>query len=152
MRNIKIPCLKFSKWYKWENKNEYHLKKYPGVYIISITDKNNLEGIQPNLQDVVYVGMTHSQKGLAGRWQQFNSSIKGNGGHSGGNTVYEQIGHYDNWPQNLNLYVAAMGIECDVRNRTADDYISMGWVAYLEYEAFAKFYKVVGEHPRFNTR
>ena len=89
MRNITIPCLQFSKWYKWENKKKYYLKKYPGVYIISITDKNNLENTQPNWKDVDYIGMTNSQNGLAGRWQQFSSSIKGNSGHSGGNKVFD---------------------------------------------------------------
>ena len=97
MRNISLPHLKFSEWYRWRNRNEYPLKTYPGVYLISITPKNDLAGKEPSFEDVVYIGMTNSRLGLCGRWNQFFNSVLGKGGHSGGMRVFLDKGHYDTW-------------------------------------------------------
>ena len=150
MRTISLPELTFSNWYQWNKRNQYSLRDYPGVYLISITDKPDLEGREPTFEDVVYIGMTNSRQGLKGRWQQFANAISGKRGHSGGNTIFRQKGHNTTWQ--AHLYVAAMGIRCDVRNPTDQDYLTMGWIAYLEYEAFARYYSAVGGHPVFNTR
>ena len=148
MRSIELPELKFSDWYKWDNRNQYVLKGYPGVYLISITDNPRLEGSSPEWKDVVYIGMTNSMGGLTSRWSQFLNGIRGKPGHSGGKTIFENMGNYDNWKEHL--FVAAMGVECDVKNPMKDDYLKMGWVAYFEYEAFAYYYENVGGHPRYN--
>ena len=150
MRTISLPKLTFSPWYQWKNRSAYPLRDYPGVYLISITVKPDLEGRDPAFEDVVYIGMTNSRQGLKGRWQQFANAIGGKRGHSGGNTIFAHHGHYTTWQ--TYLYVAAMGIRCNVHSPTAEDYLKMGWIAYLEYEAFAHYYSTVGGHPRFNTR
>lgn len=150
MKTISLPHLKFSEWYEWNNRNEYPLRKFPGVYLISIAPNKELAGKEPCFADVVYIGMTNSQQGLCGRWRQFFNAIKGKSKHSGGKSVFSDKGHYDKW--NDSLYVAAMGVECNVTNPTDEDYIKMGWVAYLEYEAFALYYRSVGGHPNYNQR
>jgi hypothetical protein len=150
MRNISLPHLKFSEWYEWKNRNEYPLKTSPGVYLLSITPKSDLAGKEPSFEDVVYIGMTNSRLGLCGRWNQFFNSVSGKGGHSGGMRVFLDKGHYDTWKDYF--YVAAMGVECNVRNPTDEDYLKMGWVTYLEYEAFALYYRNVGGHPKYNKR
>jgi hypothetical protein len=96
--------------------------------------------------------MTNSQEGLRGRWHQFFNAIRGKTGHSGGNTVFNALGHYDGWTQGL--FVAAMPIECNVKNPDDADLIKMGWVAYLEYEAFAECCRNTKGHckPKYNTR
>lgn len=153
MRSISVPYLKFSDWYEWKNRNEYPLKNFPGIYLISITLNSKLAGKKTCFEDVVYIGMTNSQQGLCGRWNQFSKAILGNGKHSGGKRVFSDNGHYDTWKNSfLYLYIAAMGVECDVINPTDEDYIKMGWVTYLEYEAFACYYKSVGGHPKYNKR
>jgi len=38
------------------------------MYLMAISDKN-LSDTTPEYEDVVYIGMTNSQKGLKGRWQ-----------------------------------------------------------------------------------
>ena len=50
------------------------------------------------------------------------------------------------------LYVSAMVIECNVREPTSEDYIRMGWVAFLEYDGFAKFSTEIGGHPKYNKK
>lgn len=145
------PELKFSNWYKWEDRNSFPDKTCPGVYMISITDKN-LEGKEPAFEDVVYVGMTNSQGGLQSRWNQFNNSINGKSGHSGGNTINTSLGNYSLWTKKL--FVCAMSVECTTlkNNRTCEDLIKMGWVAFLEYEALSKFKEHEGKEPVYNTK
>ncbi len=153
------PSLKFSKWIKWENRKEFPENKLPGVYMLAITSKN-LENKNVDFEDVVYVGMTNSQKDLYGRWEQFNNSIngkkfKGNsgGGHSGGNTIFKKLGRYNKWEEKL--FVCAQALKCEVskNSRKPDDLITMGWIAYLEYEALAKFKeKMRNKEPKYNTK
>jgi hypothetical protein len=148
MRSIQIPELKFSNWYAWANRLKYPLKEYPGVYLVAITPKANLSGQRPKFVDVVYIGMTRRRTGLRGRWADFDRAIKTGHGHSGGNIIYKYKGPYSTWSDHL--YVAAMGVECDVLNPDEEDYLRMGWVAYLEYEAFAFYCRDIGGHPRYN--
>lgn len=150
MRTIKLPKLEFSRWYSWDNRENYPLKKYPGVYAIAITSDESIEGKPINYKDISYIGMTNSKDGLSGRWDQFFYSIKGKSGHSGGKRIYKDKGHYNDWKEIL--FVAAMGIKCNVNEPTETDYIKMGWVAFFEYEAFAEFYTMVGGHPRYNEK
>jgi hypothetical protein len=150
MRNISFPPLQFSEWYEWTNRNNYPMKDFPGVYLISITPKSDLAGKKPNFEDVVYIGMTNSRRGLRGRWMQFFNAVLGNGKHSGGKRVFSDKGHYETWSDYL--YVAAMSVDCNVINPTDEDYIKMGWVTYLEYEAFACYYRSVNGHPEYNKR
>lgn len=149
MRKVAIPKLEFSQWYKWENRNRYQLKICSGVYLIAISTKN-LENEKPLFSDVVYIGMTKRKQGLQGRWRDFQRAINGGEGHSGGKTIFKDKGSYHVWIEKL--YVSAMGIECNAIKPTSEDYIKMGWVAFLEYEAFAQFYKEVGGHPKYNTQ
>lgn len=143
--------MKFCPWFAWEKRGNVLLCKKPGIYLLSITRKN-LEGLPTNWGDVSYIGMTNSRQGLLGRWQQFFNSVRGKDGHSGGNTVFADLGHYETWKKKL--FVAAMPIECSVDPPTEQDLIKMGWVAYLEYEAFAEYnrhFPARGK-PRYNTR
>jgi len=149
MRTIEIPELSFTKWFKWENRDNIPNVQYPGVYLIAITDKL-LEGIKPQWNDVSYVGMTNSKGGLRSRWRQFDRSIRGKSGHSGGKTIYKLLGNYESWP--LNLYVASMSVKCNISDPTNIDYIKMGIVAFYEYEAFAEHYLNVGGHPKYNKK
>lgn len=151
MRRIPLPEMKFCPWFAWETRRQTPLCEMPGIYLLSITRKN-IAGRSLDWADVSYIGMTNSRQGLVGRWQQFFNSVRGKDGHSGGNTVFADLGHYDSW--NKKLFVAAMPIECNVSAATEHDLIKMGWVAYLEYEAFATFRRHLPMRgkPQYNTR
>lgn len=150
MRQVSIPELKFSPWYRWENREEYPLANCAGVYLIAIS-KKDLEGVVPSFADVVYIGITVAKKGLKGRWGQLDKCVRGlKGYHSGGKTIYKDKGNYEMWAERL--YVSGMGIECDVSTPTPQDYHKMGWVAFLEYDGFAKFASEIGGHPKYNKR
>lgn len=149
----KKPKIEFSKWMKWDNRNKFDLKKYPGVYMIAITDKN-LENSEVDFKDVVYIGMTNSKMGLYGRWNQFNNSINGKEyrGHSGGNTILDDLGRYENWSSKL--FVCAKALECNVdkKSRKPEDLIKMGWISYCEYETMAQFKEKMGFEPKYNKK
>jgi hypothetical protein len=151
MRQIEIPALKFSAWYLWDKRQDIPEGDEPGIYLLSISRKD-LANCSVDWSDVSYIGMTNSRKGLRGRWLQFSNSIRGKDGHSGGNTVFRKLGNYGTWDQQL--FVAAMPIECNVTQPTYDDLIKMGWVAYLEYEAFAECRRHSHNSckPEYNTR
>jgi hypothetical protein len=153
MRNIQMPELRFSPWYKWQDRDQYERAKYPGVYIIAITDKPDLVGKTPSYQEVVYIGMSGAKKGLASRWGQFDKAIRGIGeNHSGGERIYKNRGKYDSWTEFL--CVAAMGVECNTHQPTCEDYLKMGWVVFSEYEAFAEFCnsRPDDKHPLYNKK
>lgn len=121
--------------------------------MLSITGQD-LTGGKVIFKDVSYIGMTNSQAGLRGRWNQLNRSINGSSGHSGGNTIRKQLGVYDCWDNGLDLYVCALPVPCDIKRRSVKDLHLMGAICYLEYEAFIRFKRAcptVGL-PEFNTR
>lgn len=145
-----IPSLRFSHWYRWAERAEVPGCRDAGVYLLSITPRNDLAGTPPDLRDVVYIGMSNNVGGLVQRWAAFDRTIRGGAGHSGGRTIREHHGLYPTWTNHL--YVAAMGLPCQRKPPGAADYRTMGMVAYLEYEAFAAYHEQVGGHPRFNKR
>lgn len=151
MRNIELPELSFSPWKHWAERKEIQNSEYPGIYLISIS-KKDLLGQYPEYKDVVYIGMTNSKQGLRGRWNQFHNSISGKRGHSGGNTVFKELGYYQEWKESL--YVSAMPIICNTVSPDENDLLKMGWVAYLEYEAFSQYYESENESnkPKYNKK
>lgn len=153
MRSIEIPELKFSKWHYWPDRGQLTEISFPGVYMLSITEQD-LTGRVVRFKDVSYIGMTNSQAGLRGRWNQLNRSINGGSGHSGGNTIRKKLDVYDSWLNGLDLYVCALSVPCDVKRRSEKDLHLMGAVCYLEYEALLKFNSASPElgRPEFNTR
>ena len=140
----------FSHWYQWENREDYKLCKYPGIYSIDITNKNLLDKKFKFSKDVVYIGMTNSKGGLCARWQQFNNSIKGGEGHGPAKRIYSEKGHCKDWTEKL--YISAMGIKRDDSPNKPDYYIRRGWIAFLEQEALAKFHQKVNKHPKYNKQ
>lgn len=149
MRVVNIPEPEFSPWFNWEDRRNYEQCDLPGIYLLSITENQNLAGEAPAWGDVSYIGMTRSRGGLANRWFQFDQTIRGKRGHSGGKTVRKQLGLYGSWTQLL--YVAAFAIECNTKSPEAADYLRIGWIAFLEYEALSRFREAMGTHPRYNT-
>ena len=119
--------------------------------------------------------MTNSKKGLNGRWKQFNNSIHGKKGHSGGNRIRRDLekGEINNIKfqdtESLveKLYVCSQTLEPDVNvfkeERTFKDLTNMGVIAYLEYKALAEYKKIAGfkgikgmkptwNEPRYNLK
>jgi len=138
----------FSKWRKWEDRNESDLQK-PGIYMLAITEED-LEDTNVKFKDVIYIGMTKAIKGIKGRLGQFNNSINGIPQHSFGNRIYDKLKYpYENWEKKLFFCVHIE--ECNVKKpRKPEDLIKMGIISYLEYKALANFTKEMGKEPKGN--
>lgn len=150
--NISIPELAFTKWCPWEKRNSIDGASYPGVYALAISIEE-LERKSVQFSDVCYIGMSNSKKGLKGRWGQFAQAVKGKSGlHSGGDTIFKDLGSYEDW--NRQLFVAACPVECNVGASSPEDLRKMGFVVYLEYEAFAQFveYNPMLARPKYNKK
>ena len=151
--NIDKPALDFLKWVKWENRGNIANMGFPGIYAIAITDKN-LDNADFNWHDVVYIGMSTSRKGLKDRLYFLDKAINGKSkDHSGGKRMYEKLGNYETWSRKM--FVVTQIIPCNVnkdRGRTPEDLIKMGWIAFLEYEALAKYKEITGNEPTFNKK
>jgi hypothetical protein len=94
--------------------------------------------------------MTISKNGLIGRWQQFDKAMRfGKQGHSGGLKAFEHS------EKGGCVFVSAMPIVCDVKECNEQNLKRMGQVAYLEYEAFAEYFKHTRkrkDRPPYNTK
>jgi len=149
------PNLKYSRWTLWEERNSLRNIDFPGIYMIAITRKR-LRGRKSSYREVKYIGMTNAKNGIYGRLSQFNQSIHGRPGHSGGWTVYYDLGNYKRWKRKYKLYVCTMPIrrkiEVDKKLRKPDDIKAMGLIAYLEYAALAEYKKKTGTEPKYNTK
>jgi hypothetical protein len=151
MRSIKLPELTFTNWVPWDQRNTIPDCQFPGVYLLAASDLD-LTNSAPKWSEVSYIGMTNSQGGLYSRWNQFNNSLHEKPGHSGGHTAVRHYGVYPTWTKKL--FVAAHSIKCDPKARTSEDLIKMGWVAFLEYEAFSIYASNNPKVPKpeFNTK
>lgn len=141
---------KFTNWIKWDNRNQISNINYPGIYVISLSNIN-IEG-EPFewREEVIYIGMTNSLKGLRGRLKQFDNTINGKRGHGGAQRV---IYKYSNIQELLDrLYVAVRYFECDVSTNKSNDLLVMGEVAKFEYVCFAEFVKRFNKLPDFNNK
>ena len=142
--------LQYSKFLAWKNRSTYPNFHYPGVYAISICEFN-LAGRDFSWEHVVYIGMTTTS--LKQRLYGFHRAIHGKRGHSGGNTMYKTYQSVGTEIDLDSIFVAMMGISCDVKTPTASDLRTLGNVVYLEYEAFAQYYEASGGNkPKFNTQ
>ena len=150
MYRLTPPRLTFSPWYAWASRDQIDGWRYPGVYLVAITNAQ-LSGKAPRWADVCYIGMSNSKGGLCQRWAQFYNAVRGKKGHSGGNTIYLHLGHYERWRKKL--FVAAMPVACDREQPGPKDFIKMGWVAFLEYKAFSEYCRRFPRRrkPRYNT-
>ncbi len=151
MTKVKKPVARYSKWHIWEEREEIAECDMPGVYLIAESSKN-LDGqhADPSFGDIIYIGMTVSKGGLKSRWRQFARAAKGKGGHSGGKSLFAKNQSREvNWN---NIYIAALPVQCDTNKPKPEDFIKMGWLAYLEYAAFSRFNRKKGELPECNKK
>lgn len=140
----------FSKWVKWDKRNNLNNVDFPGVYIIALCE-NNIEGNNFDWrEDIIYIGMTNSKKGLIGRLKQFDNTINGKSGHGGAQRVihkYKELNYLCR-----NLYVSTCHFECDVSSNKPNDLLIMGEVAKFEHVCFAKYAEIYGRLPEFNDK
>lgn len=139
----------FSNWAGWLKRNNHNNLHFPGIYVLAIS-QDVLAGKEFSwIKEIKYVGMTNSIKGLKGRLQQFDNTIRGKTGHGGADRF-----RFDNEPAELfsNLYVTVAPFKCDVKSHLSKDLIIMGDIAKAEYECFARYASIFGSLPKYNDK
>lgn len=145
------PGTGFSRWITWGNKANLKDLQLPGVYLIA-KPKRNIENKPFGfLQEIIYIGMTNSKKGLSNRLKQFEDTIRGKReNHGGAQRVRKK---YPNAFDLLeNLYVAVRPFQCNVASNKVKDLLVMGKVAEYEYVCLARYVKRFKRLPEFNDK
>ena len=76
---------KNTKWISWENRNQIEERNQPAIYFIAYSESEDLTNRDFALiEEIVYIGMTISKKGLKGRLDQFEKAMRGADGVHGG--------------------------------------------------------------------
>ena len=140
----------FCKWTKWDKRNNLDSLKYPGVYVIAYSTDDISENNFGWIEDIVYIGMTNSKKGLKSRLQQFENTISGKYNNHGG--AKRVIFKYDYGSLKKNLYVSVRPFKCDVSSDSVKDLLVMGKVAEYEYICFSKYVEQFKCLPMGNNR
>jgi hypothetical protein len=143
--------LDFSPWYRWSEREHYPGFKYPGIYILAIS-QDDLSGLPFSFRpEIVYIGMTNSQYGLDGRLWQFEQTIsRRQNQHGGADRVLYK--HREYASLTAGLYAALWHVECSASRDTPHDLRCMGKVAQAEYECWARCKEELGALPEFNRK
>lgn len=141
---------RFSVWHRWNDRSRIRDLKRPGVYVLALSSVA-LEGIPFSwLSDIIYVGMTNSVAGLAGRLQQFEDTVRDRRlNHGGADRVR---GKYRFSDLANKLYVAVACVRCDATTNAPADLRGMGRVVKLEYDCLAEFVECHYRLPEFNDK
>lgn len=141
---------KFTKWVKWEDRNNLLDIEYPGIYCIALSELDLFGQDFSWIREIKYVGMTNSRNGLKGRLKQFNSTINGKTKHGGADRFmykYQDLQDLQN-----RLFVSIHPFKCDVKSNKPRDLKTMGEVAKFEYECFATYAEKFKCLPEFNDK
>ncbi len=143
--------MKFSNWIKWPGRNDLNNLQYPGVYVIAYNKQDMNDKSFDWIEEIIYVGMTNSKKGIENRLTHFDNTIcwKGNN-HGGAKRVRHKYKDYDKLIKHL--YVAVCPFICDVSSNKEKDLLIMGKVAKYEYTCFAEYVKRFDMLPEFNDK
>jgi hypothetical protein len=127
----------------------------PGVYLFAYTSQP-MAGRPVRPRDVFYVGMSNSAGGLRSRFRQFQSSLEGGNGHGPAYRFYEKCAKerpYSRLRTKNRFFFAALPVPCESKKSKATprDFLLMGKIASLEYEAIARVLRSTGNLPRLNN-
>lgn len=145
---------------KWTNllENYKNLKNndYPGVYILAYTNKN-LGGKSININDIFYVGMSNSRRGIKSRLKQFIDGINKNRSHSAGMRFYKKYAlgvPFNRLKRKETFFVQSLSLPCNVikEERNAEDLRKMGKVTKLEYDLLAHIKEKTEKEPELNKK
>ncbi|MCX5632710.1 MAG: hypothetical protein NTW93_03425 [Phycisphaerae bacterium] len=145
-----MPQKRFTKWYKWRERNGIDKCKQPGVYAIAYSNKGISGKVFKWNKNIIYIGMTNSKGGLRLRLYQFDRSIREKSGHGGALRVLYKYPNYKTL--SLKLYVSVCPFDCNVSSPTSKNLRIMGEVAKFEYICKAKYFQEFKQLPEFDDK
>ncbi len=140
---------RISVWKPWHQRGALPGMKYPGIYIIAMTEQDLTDVPFRWNEDIIYIGVTNSAGGLTGRLRQFDHTI-GNRRDSHGGAQRVRYRHSDYELLSQTMFVSVLSVPCQVTSKAPHDLRIMGDVLKLEYECFAEFVEQYGRLPEFN--
>lgn len=154
------PQVSYGKWCAWSDRMQLTNITMPGIYAI-IRTLDDYSGKDFCWTDPVsYIGMSVSKGGLARRLYQFQRSVTGNTGHSGGNRIKKDfnesnIGFYNlenqQWSDGHKLFVCIQPVIINADDKFPQQLIKKGHVTNLEYLALSRFAELnKNELPKYN--
>lgn len=144
--------LKFSKWVKYDEREQLENINFPGVYAIAISSTDISYTSFDYIEEIAYFGMTNSRSGLKGRLSAFNNSLRDKSGAGHGGALRFRYVHNNGNELARNLYVAVCSFPCTVTSIARQDLETMGDVLKAEYIAFAEYAERYGRLPKYNDK
>jgi hypothetical protein len=140
-----------TKWVPWKKRETISKKNQPGIYYIAHSNKD-LEGHDFSyIEEIAYIGMTISKKGLKGRLDQFEKAMYGsNGIHGGAERV--RFKHNDANSFFENTYISVCIFELSSEMNTSNDWRIKGDCVGHEYKSFAEYLDQHKKLPEFNDQ
>lgn len=138
-----------TKWVAWKNRNTISLKDQPAIYFIAHISENLEKKEFKYIEEIVYIGMTISKKGLKGRLDQFEKAMRGSDRvHGGAERV--RFRHADADLFFENTYVSACIFELSKTRDTPHDWRKKAECVGHEYNSFAMYLELFDKLPEFN--
>ena len=143
--------LPFSKWAKWDERDDLPNIACPGVYCIAIC-KTDISGSRFGWrEEIVYVGMSNNKSnGVKSRLKQFDNTMRGHRGHGGAERFKFKHPNYDRLKPDLYVAIASCGRK--LSENSPKDLEFMGEVVKHELVCFAKYYRRFKRLPEFNDK
>ncbi|WP_069132981.1 class-II aminoacyl-tRNA synthetase family protein [Rhodohalobacter halophilus] len=138
------------KWTKWKSRRTIPQIKQPGVYYIALSDQD-ISG-QPFrfIEEIIYVGVSISKKGVLGRLYQFKKAMEGiNGVHGGAERV--RFKHTEVRDFFSRVYICVNSFPL-TENDHVFNWKQKGECLKEEYVSIAMYLDHFGRLPEFNDQ
>ena len=152
MRNKSTHKTKFTKWVKWGNRNELANIGLPGVYVFAMS-RRDISGTEFSWsRDVIYIGMSNAKAGIKARLKQFDNSIKGKRGHSGGIKIRRDHKNYKRLVSEFFVSIAPFTDKVNARPREDEKIIKRTLITKIEHDFLAQYFSNFRRLPTYNGK
>lgn len=136
-----MPKIKFSSWFKWNDRIKIENINSPGVYLLAKFKRKPGGNAKLDSKHIIYIGET-CDNSLRGRWNAFNrAAFRGKAGHSGGLTYYNTYRDSGD-----DLYVAALAVQ------DMPDNLRHLFIRFIERKLIYEFALKHGSQPDINRK
>src|SRR3989442_15958260 len=141
---MQTPSIRFTNWRPWSKRilMGKAILNLPGVYLLAHFSHCPAGRARPDSKQVVYVGETCSQT-LKTRWNQFDATVRGGSGHSGGWNYH--LSFRTDKPRK-DLFVAAMPVD------QLNEELRPSFIRYAERKLIWDYGKKWGKPPQCNKK
>lgn len=138
------------KWTKWKSRKSIPQIKQPGVYFIALSDQDISGQSFRYIEEIIYVGVSISIKGVQGRLYQFKKAMEGrNGVHGGAERVRFKHTEIRKFFDRIYICVKPFPL---TENDPVFNWKQKGECLKEEYVSIATYLNHFGRLPEFNDQ